>query len=219
MSSWIADIGRLDVHGDLAAQVAEVGAERHPGLVANDLQDDAFAVRQLDESTRPDARLVDDRRGRALDLLSWHADRLFPALVALGQRSLAGEQLLEPLVRRGEGGFVGMRRPHAVAALHLVGVRAGLPCQHAGVGSQADDLVVQPAVLDLAEQRLCVGDECPRLDRRLRVDGGGELRRPEVGVDDAVDVPADLQPESEVALRGGLAPVGRRSRHRRRRTV
>ena len=40
---------QVDVDGDPAAQVAEVVAERHPGLVAHDLQDDAFAVRQLDQ--------------------------------------------------------------------------------------------------------------------------------------------------------------------------
>jgi hypothetical protein len=36
---------------------------------------------------------------------------------------------------------------------------------------------VQEAVLELVEQRLCGGDERSRVDRRLRVDGGGQLRR------------------------------------------
>ena len=61
--------------------------------------------------------------------------------VALAQRPVAREQLLELLVRGGEDGFVGVGRPDAVAALDLVGVRAGLARQHAGVGAQADDLV------------------------------------------------------------------------------
>ena len=92
---------------------------------------------------------------------------MLPVLVTLGQRPLAGKQLLEPLVRGREHGFVGEGRPHAVAALHLVGVRAGLACQHAGVGAEADHLVAQPAVLELAEQRLGGGDERPRVDQRL----------------------------------------------------
>ncbi len=103
-----------------------------------------------------------------------------------------------------EDGFVGIGRPHAVAALDLVGVRAGLARQHAGVGAQTDHLVAQPAVLELVEQRLGGGDELSRVDRRLRVDGGRQLRRAVVGVDDPFDVPAELQPQPEVALRSGL---------------
>ena len=74
-------------------------------------------------------------------------------------------------MRGREDGFVGEGGPHAVAPLHLVGVRAGLARQHARVGAHTDDLVAQPAVLELVEQRLCGRDERPRVDRRLRVDG------------------------------------------------
>lgn len=99
-----------------------------------------------------------------------------------------------------EDGFVGVGRPHAVAPLHLVGVRAGLARQHAGVGAHANHLVAQPAVLELVEQRLCLGDECPRIYRRLRIDGGRQLWRAVVGVDDPLDVAAELQPQPEVTL-------------------
>jgi hypothetical protein len=67
-------------------------------------------------------RLVDERRHDALDLLAGHADQLFPAPVPLIQRPVAREELGEAFVRGREDGFVRMRRPHAVAALHLVGV-------------------------------------------------------------------------------------------------
>ena len=117
-----------------------------------------------------------------------------------------------------EDGFVGVGRPHAVVALHLVGVRAGLACQRAGAGAHAHHLVAQPAVLELVEQGFCSCDECSRFDRRLRVDGGRQLRRAVVGVDDPFGVPAELQPQPEVALGSGLGhtaslrrPGGKRS--------
>ena len=190
----------IDVDGDAAAQAAEVFAERQPGLVAHDLHDNSFAVRQLDQATHPRARLPDDGRDRALDLLGRHKDRVSPALVTFGQRLVTGQQLRQSVVRGREDGFVGIGRPHAVAPLDLVGVRAGLARQHAGVGAQADHLVTQPAVLELVEQKLCGGYERPRGDRRLRVDSRRQLRRAVVRVDDPFDVPAELQAQPEIAL-------------------
>ena len=98
-------------------------------------------------------------------------------------------------MRGAEHGFVGVGRPDAVAPLHLVGVGARLARQHARVGAQADDLVAQPAVLELVAQRLGGGDQRAWVDRRLRLDGRRQLRRAEVGIDDPVDVPAELQPQ------------------------
>jgi hypothetical protein len=98
-----------------------------------------------------------------------------------------------------------MGRPHAVAPLHLVRVRARLARQYAGVGAEADHLVAQPAVVQLIEEPVRRRDELWRVDRRLGVDGRRELRRAEVGVDHPVDVPADPQPQAEVALDDGLA--------------
>jgi hypothetical protein len=120
--------------------------------------------------------------------------------VALGQRPVAREQVLEPLVRGGEDGFVGVGRADGIAPLHLVRIRAGLARQYAGVRSQADHLVAQPAVLELVEQRLRLGHERRGIRRRLRVDGGRQPRRAEVGVDDALDVTAELQAQPEIAL-------------------
>ena len=106
-------------------------------------------------------------------------------------------------MRGREDRFVGVGRPDAVAALDLVGVRRRLAGEHAGVRAQADHLVAQPAVVELVEQGLRVGDERPRLDGRRGLDRRRQLRRSEVGVDDPVDVPAELQPQPEVALRDG----------------
>ena len=129
-------------------------------------------------------------------------------------RSASGpspEQLVEPLVRGGEDGLVGVRRPHAVAALHLVCVGDGLACEHARVGTQADHLVAQPTVFELAEQPFRVGDELLRVDRRLGVDGGLQLRRAEVRVHVPLDVAVELQPQPDVTLGDGFGhPVSLR---------
>jgi hypothetical protein len=131
--------------------------------------------------------------------------------VALGQRAVAGEQLLELLMRLREDRLVGVGRPHAVAPLDLVRVRDGLAGEHAGVCAEPGDLVAQPAVLELVEQRVGVGDKRRRVDRRLGAGGGGKLGRPVVGVDDPVDMPADPQPQAEVALDSWLHPASLRA--------
>ena len=120
--------------------------------------------------------------------------------MTLGERSLAREELREPLVRGREHGLVGEGRPDAVAALDLVLVRPLLAGDHAGVRAEADELVPQPSVLDVGEERVCVGDERGRWGQRLRLDLGRELGRPEVRVDHPVDVPVDPQAESDVPV-------------------
>jgi hypothetical protein len=94
-----------------------------------------------------------------LDALGRDAHRVLEAQVPFGERSAAGQQLVQLLVRRREDDLFGVGRPDAVTALHLVGVRGGLACEHAGVGTKPDHLVAQPAVFELVEQRLRGGDE------------------------------------------------------------
>jgi hypothetical protein len=56
---------------------------------------------------------------------------------------------------------------NAVTARDLVGIRDRLARQGAGVGTQADHLVAEPAVLELVAQRLRLGRERRGLDERL----------------------------------------------------
>jgi hypothetical protein len=189
------------VDRDAAAQVAEVRVVPEPRYVPDDLQLDALAVGQLDEIEALRPRLGDDRGDRGPDPVGGYPDRLLPAPVPRRQRPGAGQQRVEPLVRGGEDGLVGAGRADAVAALDLVGVRAVLAGQHAGEGTQAGDLVTQPAVGQLAEQRFGVGDEYRRVHRRRRLDRSGQRQRADVRVDDAVHVPADLEAQPEVPFR------------------
>ena len=78
-------------------------------------------------------------------------------------------------MRGGENRLVRVSRSNAVAPLHLVGVRAGLACQHAGVGAKSDDLVPQPAASN-SSSSASAAETAPAVNRRLRVYGGGQLR-------------------------------------------
>ena len=193
----------IDVDGDPAAKLAEVVAEGEPGLVTDDLQVDAFGVRQIEQAARPGACLGQHGRHRFRDALGGDVDRPLPALLTFRERPIAWEQLSEPLVRGREDVLAGVSRPDAVAPLDLVGVGPRLAGQHACIGAQPGHLVAQPAVRELVEQRLRRADERSGLDERLRLDGCGELRRAEVRIDHPVGEPPELQPEPEVALRGG----------------
>ena len=111
---------------------------------------------------------------------------------------------------------------NAVAPLDLVGVRAHLAREHPGVGVQPDDLVAQPAVVQLAEEAFRAGDEHARVDRRLCVDGGLELGRAVVRIDEPFDMSAELQPEPDIALGGGfghLVSLRSRRAHREERSL
>ena len=97
--------------------------------------------------------------------------------------------------------------PHrrGTARVHADPLRDGLPRQHARIGPQPDRLVAQPAVLQLIKQRLHGGDKLAWLDRRRDRDPSSQLGRPEVGVNDPLNVPSDPKPEPQV-------PLGDRSR-------
>src|SRR5215204_471504 len=192
----------VHVDRDRAAEVAEVFAEGPPRLVAHDLEVDSLAGGEVDEAPRLSACRLDDRSDRLLDALGGHEERVLPAPVALAERAVAGKHVLEALVGGGEDGLLGPARADAVAALHFVGVRGGLTCKCSGVRPQAHDLVAQPTVLELAEEPVRVGDERSRLHRRLRVNGGLEVGRAEVRVDEAVDVAPEPEAEPDVALGG-----------------
>ena len=125
---------QADVDRDRALQVAEVLAEREPRLVVDHLDGDVLALRKLDESPRLPTRLLDDRRDRALDGVARHADRLLPSPVSLRDGTCSRKQSVELVVRGREDRLVGAARPHAVALLHLVGVRRPLAGEHSGVG-------------------------------------------------------------------------------------
>ena len=115
-------------------------------------------------------------------------------------------------MRGGEDRLVGAVGPHAVAPLHLVGVRADSPASTPAYVRRPRTWSRSQPSSSSSSSALCVGDERSRLDGRLAVDLGGQLRRPEVRVDDPVDVAAELEPEPDVAL-GGRVDHAARLRH------
>ena len=123
-----------------------------------------------------------------------------PRLPPFEQRPVAGEELVELGVRGLVDGERGSHGTHAVAGLDLVGIRQLLAGQHARVRRAPGDLVAQPAVRNLGEQRLPVGCELLGRNELLGVDLRLQLGRAVVRVDQAVDVPPEPQPEHEIAL-------------------
>ena len=135
---------------------------------------------------RPRARLLYQRGDDLPDPVGRHGDRAPPALVSLRQRPVAGQKPIELSVRRLEDRLVRVRRPQAVAALDLVGVRAGRAGHERRAGVEPAHLVVQPSVVQLAEEFLGVRRERARLPQRLGVHGAGEFWRARVRVHDPV---------------------------------
>ena len=88
--------GRLlvGVDDDPAAEIAEVVVERPPGLVVHLLDDELFARGQLDERPHPGAQHRDQRTERRNH--PRRLDRVLApvGLIALMERSVAGEQSL-----------------------------------------------------------------------------------------------------------------------------
>jgi len=101
-------------------------------------------------------------------------------------------------------------RPHAVAPLDLVAVGELLAGEHSGSGPAARHLVAQPAVVEPVAERRRVGDELLRRHGLLGIRLLLQLGRAAVGVDEAVDVPPEPEPEQQVVLSRAhaLAPGG-----------
>jgi hypothetical protein len=196
---------QVAVDRDPAAQVAGVPAVAHPRHVMDDLEVDSLPVRQVDERTRARAGGLDRLPRHLLDPLGRHERGAPEGVVALGERARARQQLLQPLVHLGERGLVGAARPQLVAGLDLVGIRPRLAREHAREGVQCPHLVAQPAVAELVAERAGGGGELHRGDRLRRVDGGNQLGRAEVGVDDLVGVAAELEAQTQVALDVGIS--------------
>ena len=112
-----------------------------------------------------------------------------------------------------ELGLVAAAGPHAVALLDLVGVGDRLAGQLAGRRVQADHLGPQPAAAigpdaGLTGAAVEVGDEAAGVGDQARPGAASALARHPVGeggwavvgVDEAVDVTAEPQPQLEVAI-------------------
>ena len=84
--------------------------------------------------------------------------------------------------------------------IHLAG-------EDTGARAQAARLVTEPAVLEPAEQRVCLLHERGRVGDRLGVDFARERLGPVGGVHEPLDVAAEPEPEQDVVL-GGAHPGG-----------
>jgi len=175
-----------------------------------------LALRQAEQALGALAQVVGQRSDRRLQPVGRHGVGLAPGDVAATQRAVARQHGVEPAVGGGEvvlghGGGAG-----AVALLDLVEVGDRLAGQPAGAGAQSERLGPQPAPaprvervgagagavagVEVGHDPSGLGRQLGRGPRRLGADPGRQLGRAVVGVDEAVDVTPQPQPEREVPL-------------------
>ncbi len=198
--------GYIGVHGDPAAQASLVVVERSPGLVGDVFDLDCLSFRKTEQRLRSRTEIVEECLVHPGQLLPAKAVALTPGLVALRDRSRAWEGLVKVAVSSLEGILVRPLRPNAVTALDLVLEGDLLAREPACNGLEPDELGAQPAATGLAESVLVerfeqgggVTHQGRGLAQLLGLDLLRDLRRPVVGVDEPVDVPAEAQAELEI---------------------
>ena len=134
---------------------------------------------------------------------------LLPGDVPLPKGARTGQRGVHSAVRLREGARLGPPRPYAEAPFDLVGPA------HLGTGQACRDalerleLPAQPAApvllearaVEFVQQRGGLVAEACRVDGPLALDLVLPLGRPDVGVDEAVDVRLHAQAQPDVALR------------------
>jgi hypothetical protein len=112
-------------------------------------------------------------------------------------------------VRSLEIAFVVPARANAVRSLDLLGVGEALAAELQRDRQQRSDLAGEPsaslrlqvAALDVVQQRSRLVGEPRRVERLLRLDRGGRLRRPDIAFDDLRLVLRQPKRELEIAVR------------------
>src|SRR5262249_29554380 len=139
------------------------------------------------------------------ELLGCQRVAVLPQLETIGEWPGALQQLLELIVCLFENLLRYSLGPDAVATLDLVGEGDLLAGEPPGDRLEPEQLRVDPPGADRLEavQRLAerggVGDEVAGRAQRLGIDGGRDLGRAEVAVDEPVHMPVQAQAELDVS--------------------
>ena len=194
---------RVDVQDDAAAQVPLVIVERPPRLVVT--RPRPSSPSPAGSSTRAAVRdaeqrqqVVEHRDG----LVAGAEVALAPGLAALEQRSVAGQQLVEPRVHLLVDGDVSALRAARRNSLRPRRCRRSSRRRaRAHRWRSPRTWSREPAVFEPGEQRAAPRRRAAAgVDRLLGVDLLLQLRRAVVRVDEAVDVLAEPQSEQKVVL-------------------
>jgi hypothetical protein len=205
---------QVGVDGDAAAQVSEVVVEPGPRLVGHQVEVDVLTLGQAEGAVGALPEVLRKRGDGGSQLVDGDGLRLLPRDVALGERSAARHDLLEGAVCSGEDVLVDEPRGHAVAPLDLLDEGDSDPGEPLGSRPQAGHLGVEPSAsvrvvgrvveghprVEVGEQAAGVVGKGVGPTDRLGGDAVGECGRAVVGVDEAVDVASEAEPELEVAL-------------------
>ena len=199
--------GSVCVDRDVATQATLVVVERRPGLVGDVVELHLLAVGQADKPLGAGAQVGPERLDDSRELVARERVPVAPGLVALSERAIAGERLLEDFVDGFEALFRHAFGRDAVAPLDLVDERDLLARKAARDGLETKQLGAQPVPalflepVEVLDQRGRVAGDVGRREELLGVHALLDLRRAEVRVDETVDVAAEPEAELEVALR------------------
>ena len=204
---------KVRVDRDAAAQAAEVVVESRPRFAGLELPFDVLTFGKPEELLRSVTKVVGQRANRRIELVDRHRLGLAPRDVSLPERTHARHDLVQQAVCGFELVLGDEAGSYAVTPLDLVDIGDVDAIQLLGGGFEPDELCPQPsapvriqrgltaAAVELGDERSCVRRAARQRARvGAAIDPTPEIFGSVIGVDDPVDMLAELESELEISI-------------------